>query len=79
MRQSQLLQGDTDKKKPRCDFETAGRARVLVLEDGEEGGARAWEPAPRRERLVHGPISLVASPGPRPRARPACPAFTRSA
>lgn len=64
----------TRTKKPRCDFETVGRASVLVLEDGEGGGACAWEPAPRRERLVHGPVSPrpVQSRGPaRARAPPA--------
>lgn len=69
---------ETGTKKPRHDCETVLRARVLVLEDGEGGGACASVPAPRRERLVHGRISPVASPEPRPRARPACQTSTQS-
>lgn len=65
---------ETRTKKPRCDFETERRARVLVLEDDEGGGACAPEPAPRRERLVHRPVSQVASPEPSRDSAPAPPA-----
>lgn len=42
------------------------------------GGARAQEPAQRRERLVPGAICAATGPEPRPRARPSCRAFSQS-
>lgn len=58
---------ETRTKTLRCDFSTVRRAPVPAREAGEGGGARASGPTPRRERLVHGPISSPAGPTASPR------------